>query len=211
MSATVEPAWNWSTPREVAPGLSRWTAPHPDWRPSKRPGSEDDWEQMVGSVLYETTDAVVLFDPLMPVADRALWDWFKARLRGRRVVVLTTLKWHRRSRDDFVERYGAATSSARQSLPRGVEAIRLRGAGETLFWLPEPGALVVGDRILADGRGGLRMCPDSWMSYLAPPVPQAQLRRLLAPVAELPVKLVLVSHGEPVLTGAAPALRALLD
>jgi len=30
---------------ELAPGLLRWTAPHPDWRPGAQPRSPDDWDQ----------------------------------------------------------------------------------------------------------------------------------------------------------------------
>src|SRR6202030_2514325 len=56
---------------EIVPGLLRWTAPHLDWNPRAEPGSADDWEQMVGSVLYETRDAVALIDPLLPAEDRA--------------------------------------------------------------------------------------------------------------------------------------------
>lgn len=201
---------DWSEPREIAEGLWRWTAPHPDWRPPRAAGSVGDWDRMVGSVLYATDEAVVLFDPLIQQGDAKFWGWLDDLVRARRVVVLTTLKWHRRSRDDVVARYRATTSRARAGLPAGVESITLRGAGETLFWLPAPRALVVGDRILGDEPGHLRLCPDSWMSYLSPPLRQARLRELLEPVLDLPVERVLISHGEPVLSGGADALRALL-
>ena len=39
---------------EITPGLYRWTAPHPEWKPGAEPGSPADWDQLVGSVLYET-------------------------------------------------------------------------------------------------------------------------------------------------------------
>ena len=45
---------------ELAPGLWRWTAPHPNWREGA------DWEQEVGCVYYEAPDATVLIDPLVP-------------------------------------------------------------------------------------------------------------------------------------------------
>ena len=53
-------------PVEIAPGLLRWTAPHPEWNPQAAPGSSGDWEQGVGSVLYELPAAVALIDPLLP-------------------------------------------------------------------------------------------------------------------------------------------------
>lgn len=84
----------------------------------------------------------------------------------------------------------------------------LRGAGETIFWLPEHRTLVPGDRILGVP-GGLRMCPESWLH--AVPADSERLRELLAPVLDLPVKRVLVSHGEPILSDGAGALRRCLS
>src|SRR5919108_611415 len=48
----------------IAPGLWRWTTPHPDWTPEQ--GGPDGWEAAVGSVYYEAPAAVVLIDPLVP-------------------------------------------------------------------------------------------------------------------------------------------------
>jgi glyoxylase-like metal-dependent hydrolase (beta-lactamase superfamily II) len=132
-------------------------------------------------------------------------------VRGKeRVTVLTTIGWHRRSRDAIAERYGATTSRARASLPLGVEAIPIRGAGETMFWLPGHRALVPGDRILGGERGDLRLCPDSWLRYLPSKITQAQLAELLRPLLDLPIELVLVSHGNPVLRRGRAALERAL-
>ncbi|MGH3030635.1 MAG: hypothetical protein ACRDNE_07690, partial [Gaiellaceae bacterium] len=123
---------------------------------------------------------------------------------------LTTIAFHRRSRDELVERYGASTSRARRSLPAGVRTIPIRRAGEVMVWLEEHRALVPGDRILGDGRGGLRLCPESWLRYLASGMKLPELRDALLPLLELPVEMVLVSHGEPVLAeGRAALARAL--
>ncbi|MDP8910756.1 MAG: hypothetical protein M3M94_01665 [Actinomycetota bacterium] len=84
---------------ELAPRLRRWTAPHRDWEPSPAPA---DWERDVGCVVYDAADAVVLFDPLQsPDRDafRRLLDEH-VRARDERVVVLTTIAWHRRRRDE---------------------------------------------------------------------------------------------------------------
>jgi hypothetical protein len=195
---------------ELCPRLWRWTAPHPDWRPSP-PGSSGDWDRDVGCVLYETDGAAVFFDPLLPPAPARFWRELDRRVRGKeRVVVLTTIGWHRRSRDAIAERYRATTSRAKASLPAGIESLPIRGAGETMFWLPEHRALIPGDRILGGERGGLRLCPDSWLEYLPSGIKRAQLAELLRPLLDLPIELVLVSHGKPVLRrGRASLERAL--
>lgn len=193
---------------ELRPGLHRWTARHPDAVPDPEPGSPADWPPDVGCVAYESRDALVLIDPLVP---DELWPELDALAERRpRVHVLTTIGFHRRSRDEVAGRYGASTSRARANLPRGVETIPIRRAGETMIWLPEHGALVPGDRLLGDGEGGLRLCPESWLRYLRPGITLDELRVRLRRLLALPVELVLVSHGEPVLTGGREALAAAL-
>jgi len=194
-------------PTEIRPGLLRWTAPHPEWEPDPVPGSAADWPEDVGSVAYEAPDAFVLVDPLVP---DALWDELDARVRrhARRVVVLTTVHWHRRSRDEVIARYGASTSRARANLPQGVETAPIAGARERMVWLPEPRALVPGDRLLGNDAGGLRLCPESWLRYL--PITREELRQALWPLLDLPVEHVLVSHGEPVLENGREELEKAL-
>ena len=194
--------------REIAPGLWRWTAPHPAWRPGAERDSPDDWDESVGSVLYVGHDAAVFIDPLLPRDEEQFWSWADGRVAGRSVVVVTTLLPHRRDRDRVVQRYGASSSRVKRSLPAGVESIVLRGAGETMFWLPEHRTLVPGDRILGAPDGGLTLCPESWLYWVR--VDRDELRRLLQPLLELPIERVLVSHGNPVLSGGAAALRRCL-
>jgi hypothetical protein len=79
-----------------------------------------------------------------------------------------------------------------------------------MFWLAKPRALVAGDRLLGAPGGGLRICPESWLAYLSSGLTSAELRERLRPLLELPVERVLVSHGEPVLSGGRKALEALL-
>ena len=192
---------------EIRPGLLRWTAAHPEWAPGAKPDSAADWPEEVGCVAYEAPDAFVLVDPLVP---DELWPSLDERIRrhGKRVAVLTTVRWHRRSRDAVVERYGASTSRARATLPRGVETIAIRRAGETMVWFPEHRVLVPGDRLLGHGAGGLRLCPDSWLRYLDMTVDG--LREALRPLLDLPLQLVLTSHGEPVLEGGLAAVERAL-
>jgi len=189
--------------------LWRWAAPHPDWVPGAEPGTPGEWPQLVGSVAYAAPDALLLIDPLVP---EDLWDQLRALVEGhgRPVRVFTTLKWHRRSRDEVVERLGARAVRRAAELPDGVQALRIPRAGETMVWLPGPRALVPGDRLLGDGAGGLRLCPPGWLRYLSPGLSQDKLRKALRPLLDLPVELVLVSHGEPVLREGRYALERAL-
>ena len=192
--------------REVAPGLHVWTAPHPAWTAGAEPESPDDWPQDVGSIAYEAPAQLVLVDPLVEH-----WAGLDALVErhGRPVVVLTTMRFHTRSRDAVAERYGGALVSHDEAPPEGVERVPIENGDETMVWLPEPRALVPGDRLLGDGRGGVRMCPESWLRYR--PTGLAELREGLRPLLGLPVELVLLSHGEPVLRDGRAAIAAALD
>jgi hypothetical protein len=199
--------------RELRPGLHRWTAVHPDAEPVRTVGSPDDWGPEVASIAYRAADALLLVDPLVPEDRSDLREQLDALVarHGQPVVIVTTLQFHRRSRAGLAKRYGASTSRARKNLPRDVETVVIRNAGETMVWLPKPRALIPGDRLLGDdASGGLRLCPDSWLRYLPSGMRQAELREALRPLLDLPVELVLVSHGEPVLENGREAIAAAL-
>ena len=55
--------------------------------------------------------------------------------------------------------------------------------------------------------GGLRVCPQPWLGYLPGGLTVAELRDRLRPLLDLPVELVLVSHGEPVLAAGGRGAR----
>lgn len=183
----------------MAAGLYRWTAPHPQWN------SAEGWDELVGSVLYELPDTVVLIDPLLPRHDREQFlAWLDDTIAARGVSVLTTIRWHRRDRRELAQRYRARSTHAWNAIPAGVEPRWLRGAGEIVYWLPAVATLVPGDSILGASAGALRLCPASWLEDERTDLPglAAKLEALL----ELPVERVLVSHGEPVLRGGRAAL-----
>ncbi len=199
--------------QELRPGLHRWTAAHPDAEPVPTTGSPDDWGPDVASIAYEAHDALLLIDPLVPGDRSELLEELDALVarHGQPVVIVTTLQFHRRSRDELADRYDASTSRARKNLPRDVETIVIQSAGETMVWLPKVRALIPGDRLLGDDEpGGVRLCPDSWLRYLPSGMKQAELRESLRPLLDLPVELVLVSHGEPVLEGGREAIAKAL-
>lgn len=188
---------------EVAPGLRRWTAWH------------DEWQEDVGSVAVDTDDGLVLIDPLDP-----------PRGLRRPKHVLLTLFFHARSTKAL--HVWAHESAGRSLANRGIEltdpigsAPRLPGGirafetarrGEVVYWLPRQRALVVGDVLLGAGAkpratgDPLRLCPERWLGKAT----QDDLRASLAPLLELPVSRVLVSHGTPVLRSGRRALAAVL-
>jgi hypothetical protein len=197
---------------ELAAGLWRWTAPHHAWRPDPEPESTGDWDRDVGSVLYLTPREAFFIDPLLPPDSDTFWRWADDHVADRRVAVITTLRPHRRNREAFIARYGASRSRARGNLLPRVVPIPISGACETMFWLPELRALIPGDRLLGAPDGGLRLCPESWLYYIRPTLDLPGLSARLRPLLELPIELVVVSHGEPVLVGGRQAIeRALVD
>jgi len=190
-------------PLEIAPGLYRWEAGHPEWKPA------EDWPQLVGCLLYELDERAVLIDPLIPAEGREEFlGWLDGRLEGRPVSILTTIRWHRRDRDELTRRYADPDvdpgSRPWNEIPKGVTPCRLKGAGEIVYWLPGVASLVPGDSLLGEGAGRLRVCPGSWLEDVS--VDRRGLAVLLAALLELPVQRVLVSHGAPVLEGGRRAL-----
>lgn len=189
--------------QQLARGLWRWTARHPDWEPRKEEDDPADWAQEVGCVAYAASDALVLIDPLVGDGDYDALDELAAAKQE--VAVLTTIRWHGRSGPQLMKRYAASTRE-----PSGVEPLEISGAGETMFWIPEHRALVPGDRLLGDRPPGIRMCPQSWLRYLEGFTHEDLRRALRARLLELPIELVLVSHGEPVLHDGHAALERAL-
>jgi hypothetical protein len=204
----------------IADGLWRWGTYYGEWRDE------------VGSVYVEADDAIVLVDPLVPEERDEAERFWRALDRdveraGTPVHVLVTVFWHVRSAAAVVRRYRGrlhAASRARapierraglastvfrpgDPLPGGVEALPSGRATEVVFWLPAHAAVVPGDVLLGDAGGGVRLCPESW---LPSGVGHAELRKALAPLLQLPVERVLVSHGAPVLEDGRDALAKAL-
>jgi hypothetical protein len=204
---------------QIEPGLWRWTGYHEEW-------SED-----VGCVFCETADGVLLIDPLVPrEEEERFWRALDKDVRrvGGEVHVLVTVFWHVRSTAAVVDRYSArvwAPSTARAAVERRsgvvtdvfrpgesllgeIESFRTARRTEVVFWIPKHRALVPGDVLLGDDAGtGVRMCPESW---LPEKTGHRELAESLRPLLELPVRRVLVSHGEPVLeNGRAKLAQAL--
>jgi hypothetical protein len=179
--------------QELRPGLWTWTARHPSW------SDREDWGPDVRSYAYDTGPCLVLFDPISPPT------LLEGLVESKEIAVLLTAAWHRRSADECVELYGAHVYALRDQPPAGVEAQRTYYDEEVAYWVPRHRALVTGDTFMA--ADGFRL-QDEW---LPEGVTREQLRDGLRPLLELPVELVLVTHGEPVLEEGRDALRAALE
>jgi hypothetical protein len=192
--------------RRLGPGLWRWTAEHPHW------DHAENWGPAVGSVYAELPGAVVLVDPLVPDdEEESFWEQLDSDVErtGSHVHVLLTVHWHERSVAAVVERYHAKFWRPEENgdLPPGVHAEVVKGSDwvEAMFFLEPHRALVTGDLLIE--RNGAIELPITWF----PKGEQDWARDELKPdlrkrLGALPIELVLVSHGEPVLEDGAAAL-----
>jgi len=164
---------------ELAEGLWWWTAPHPDWTPEQ--SGPNGWAREVSSYAFDCGETFVLVDPISPPS---LVDELAA---GRSAAVALTSEWHARSTDEVVQRLGAA----HRGPPPCVE-VKAEISNDRVLWLPQYGALVFGDLLLAD-HGPLRV-PDAWLEEGETHESRAAKLR---PLLELPVQHVLPTHGKP--------------
>jgi hypothetical protein len=199
---------------ELRPGLWTWTAPHPSWTPED--AGPEGWEQEVRSYALDAGDSLVLFDPLVSAADAGELG------AGRPLVVVLTCRWHRRSSAELVEKLGATVHAPAEDasqvgvpvvpyglgddLPGDVEPQVGGYPNEATLWIRGHGALVTGD-VLLGGQRGFRVQPDSWLAEGLTP---AGLRERLRPLLDLPVELLLPTHGDPVAEDAHDVLRTAL-
>lgn len=199
----------------MRPGLWRWTAHH------------EEWKKEVASVAVVDDGDLVLVDALL-AGDQ--WQGLESGLGGRTLHVLPTIHWHARSAAEVAARFPGTRVWAHSRnrvaiarrvpvtdifragdpLPAGLVAIEARPRSEVLLWEPRSKALIVGDALLGDGERGseLHTCPASW---LPESTDLADLRRSLRAALDLPLELILPSHGAPVLTDARRALAAVAN
>jgi glyoxylase-like metal-dependent hydrolase (beta-lactamase superfamily II) len=197
--------------QELRPGLWRWTASHPQW------DHAEQWGPEVGSVYAELADSLVVVDPLVPDDEEdRFWsalDRDVGRL-GLPVHVLLTVHWHERSVATVLDRYKASLwrPEEKGELPAGVRAEIVRGSDwvEALFFLESHRALVAGD-LLIGAADGIEL-PVRWFPAGEQEWAEKELKpELRERLGALPVELVVVSHGDPVLENGADAVRRALS
>jgi hypothetical protein len=192
---------------QIAPGLRRWTAWHAEWK------------QEVGSLAVQAGGSLVLIDPIDPPPEVRRADH-----------VLITVFWHGRSTPDLEAKHVWAHPRAVRrlknrgtvvtdqldpdvELPGGIRYFETARESEVVYWLPDQRGVAVGDVLLGAGAKPkatsepLRLCPDRWLGKAT----HKQLRKSLTPLLGLPVQRVLVSHGDPVLSGGKEALAAVIE
>jgi hypothetical protein len=205
---------------EIAPGIWRWTAPHPEWQPDVK------WGREVASFALAVDRTLVLVDPLVP---DDVWPRLDELAAERAIVAaLITIPFHLRSGEDVLARYGAKASiwghpavartmrdgsSLRPiepgaPLPGSAEAYAIGRRQEMPLWFPSHRALAFGDAVVGVD-GALRVWEQAnseqrmeW--YRSRLVPK------LEPLLVLETESVLVTHGPPVVGGGREALRKAL-
>jgi hypothetical protein len=203
--------------QEIAPGLHYWTARHPDWHPG-------EWGAEVGSYAAFTDTDLLLIDPLDPPDD----------LLRDRVSILITIGYHVRSAEELWRRwhadvpvriYGPPQAGKRlpakaftelkpgEEGPAGVRAFAIGRPrrGERPLWLPTHNALAFGDALVTNLEGELRMWIQDPLDEEREAFYRDRFAPTLAPLLELPVERVLVTHGPPVFDDAAGALRRAVE
>jgi glyoxylase-like metal-dependent hydrolase (beta-lactamase superfamily II) len=198
----------------VRTGLWHWEARHPDWTPAA-----GGWGPEVSSYAIDAGDRLLLFDPL------ALPSEIEERAAGREMAIVLTCPWHRRDALSLAESLGAPiyvppqdegdpnpvegqVFRAGDRLPVGVEAFPGMEPNDLVLWVESRRALVVGDTLIDRGQG--LEFPADWANtgaIAARGVPAEQILETLRPLLELPVELVLPTHGAP--TDRADLERAL--
>jgi glyoxylase-like metal-dependent hydrolase (beta-lactamase superfamily II) len=186
--------------REVGTGVWHWEAPHPEWKP------ETDWDPDytdVSSYAIDDGERIMLFDPLAAPSE------IDDLAADRETAIVLTSPWHRRDALTLAKRLGAPiyvpppdppdpdpvpgqVFKAGDRLPIGVEAFPGREPNDLVLWIESRRALVAGDTLINRGRG--LEFPIDWVPEGVPPEEILQgLRTLL----DLPVELVLLTHGGP--------------
>jgi glyoxylase-like metal-dependent hydrolase (beta-lactamase superfamily II) len=197
--------------QELRPGLWWWEAEHPEWAPED--AATEDWGPEVSSYAIDDGTRLLLIDPTAPpehVADLAA---------GREVVIVLTCPWHQRDTRNLIERFGATVHMppsddgdpdplpgqvfrAGERLPIGIEARPGMEPNDLVLWIEGQGALVAGDTLIDRGNG--LEFPADWANKGVPP---EQIMETLQQLLDLPVELVLPTHGAP--TDRAALERAL--
>jgi hypothetical protein len=202
----------------IADGLWRWTARHPEWHPGEFGAEVAAWAVREGG-------GTVLVDPILPAELLPAVD----RVVSGPVTVVVTIPYHVRDAALAAERWGGEIlghAAVARRLPAGAP-FRAVAAGDELplglsvhrignprryeqpLLLPAARALAFGDAVVGVD-GGLRVWVQEHGDERRLAWYRERLVPSLEPLLELPFERVLVTHGEPVLSGGRDALAEAL-
>jgi glyoxylase-like metal-dependent hydrolase (beta-lactamase superfamily II) len=212
-------------PQQLADGLWRWTAQHPEWHPG-------EFGREVASFAVQAGDETVLIDPLLPPEPDPVLALIGAQLGGR-LSILITIPYHVRSSEEIrrhfrgraettiwghpacrkrlQEQDGFRELAPGDELPAGISAhaIGKPRRHEMPLLLPSHEALVFGDAV-AEVDGELRVWADRRVDADVSRFYRERFNPTLEPLLELDFDRVLVTHGSPVMAGGKAELgRAL--
>lgn len=212
-----------STPRQLADGLWRWTARHPEWHPN---GFGDE----VAAFAVQADGVGLLVDPLLPPEPEPVLELVD-ELAAERLAILITIPYHVRSAEELWRRHrkrcsihGHPAAAKRlddragfepiepgATLPGGVSAhaIGRPRRFEMPLFIPSHRALAFGDAVV-EVDGALRVWADTGMDERRRRWYRDRFVPTLEPLLDLDPRRVLVTHGEPTLKGGAERLRAAL-
>jgi glyoxylase-like metal-dependent hydrolase (beta-lactamase superfamily II) len=213
------------TPEQLAGGLWRWTAQHPEWHPG-------EFGREVASFAATAGEDLLLVDPLLPPEPQPVLDLVDKQL-GTRLAILISIPYHVRSSEELWRRYrdrtdctiwGHAACAKRLRdrkgfreielgvpLPGGVSAhaIGRPRRHETPLFIPSQRALVFGDAV-AEVEGKLRVWSTGKVDERRARWYRQRFNPTLEPLLELDFDRVLVTHGQPVMADGRAELRAAL-
>jgi glyoxylase-like metal-dependent hydrolase (beta-lactamase superfamily II) len=213
------------TPEQLAGGLWRWTAQHPEWHPG-------EFGREVASFAATAGEDLLLVDPLLPPEPQPVLDLVDKQL-GTRLAILISIPYHVRSSEELWRRYrdrtdctiwGHAACAKRLRdrkgfreielgvpLPGGVSAhaIGRPRRHETPLFIPSQRALVFGDAV-AEVEGKLRVWSTGKVDERRARWYRERFNPTLEPLLELHFDRVLVTHGQPVMADGRAELRAAL-
>jgi glyoxylase-like metal-dependent hydrolase (beta-lactamase superfamily II) len=218
--------------RELRPGVWHWQGPHPEWAGSVRWGQVvssyaiDDGDRLllfdplappseIDALAAERETVIVLGSPWHERDTQSLVERYGAPVYAPPPDTA----------EDLMQKFGVTAEQAGDGspdlvwlragdagewhpyaagdrLPVGVEAFPGREHNDMVLWIESRRAVVAGDTLVDFGRG--LEIPSEW---LRKGVTREQIVEGLRPLLELPVELVLATHGGP--TDRAALERAL--
>jgi glyoxylase-like metal-dependent hydrolase (beta-lactamase superfamily II) len=185
----------------------------------------------VASFALDTGEETLLVDPLLPEGEEEAALAALDDLARERVAILISIPYHTRSAELLSERYRAtihghpavakrlsserrfvAVDPTQDGLPGGARFFTIGKPRrfEMPIWLPSHRAVVFGDAVV-EVDGELRVWEQPAQSEQRRRFIFERLNPTLRPLVDLDPERVLVTHGQPILSGGAAELARALE